>query len=238
MAQTQQWRVYCQTQGLYFANVLSTVEPSLCPANGADTIDPDLTVVLMEDSRGQSVGNVSGDFFGNLSGDIDSSGTSYLSGTVDFTGGTLVGLNDNTMFQAYDSVGGLPVTNVSVVMPMATETIKDSIYTHSTVVNNSRVTVALAGLYRVSYSASTDGPSRHNVRGDIRLNGTTLVTPSTSYAYSRGTGGVDFCTASCTTLVSLATNDYIELLLTAVDSPASNSILIADQSWMLVERIR
>jgi hypothetical protein len=58
-------------------------------------------------------------------------------------------------FEGYDATGGGNITGTPLVVPLNTERIKDSIYTHSTVTDNGEVTVTATGRYVVTAQVST-----------------------------------------------------------------------------------
>ena len=145
------------------------------------------------------------------------------------------------MGQFYDSIGSQDV-NVStpVAIQFNQETREDAGITHDTVTNNSRVYLDDADWYEVTYSISHESQTnaRKNIRCAVRLNGTTTVIPSDSYAYSRNTTD-EWATNTATTLLQTTSSDeYYEIVCRGegsnVDGDSANTV--ADQSWTLVEK--
>ncbi len=58
------------------------------------------------------------------------------------------------VFDSYDATGGTDITATATV-PLDTQRVKDSIYTHSTSTNNGQVTVTAAGRYEITYNVGT-----------------------------------------------------------------------------------
>ncbi|MFC1655645.1 hypothetical protein ACFL3C_02135 [Patescibacteria group bacterium] len=146
-----------------------------------------------------------------------------------------------TIGQFYDGTGG---QNVNVTTPVAiqldNETRKDSGITHSTVINDSRVVLDAAGWYQITYNVSTESQTtnRKNVRCRVRMNGSTYVTPSDSYMYSRNITD-EWGTNTAELIVeTTGTNEYYEVMCngegSGVGSEAANTV--AGQSWTLVEK--
>lgn len=119
----------------------------------------------------------------------------------------------NQIIQCYNNT----TTDLNVVTPVAVpwngEDFKDSLFTHSTVTNNSRVQVTASGIYEISYNISLDNAStsRNTVRTRVRVNGATYINRGTATSYSRNTTD-DKQTNSMTFIWELSTNDYIEIM--------------------------
>lgn len=142
--------------------------------------------------------------------------------------------------QVYDSTGGTDVhTAGGLAVPFDAQTMVDSIYTHSTVTNNSRVYATHAGLYKISYSLGfvTDADARRNVRAYVRKNGSTELTPSMSYDYVRQLANSN---GTCTALfyARLEGGDYLELMGEQASTQTGSASAVANASWIMVELIR
>lgn len=88
-----------------------------------------------------------------------------------------------------------------------TDVIQDSYYSRSAGV----ITINTSGIYKVSYSVNIDqtaGNSRSSVRGQVTLNGSTAISQSTSWIYSRNNAQGEG-TLSKTFFVSLNSSDNI-----------------------------
>jgi len=173
-------------------------------------------------------------FTGNVS--VTNNGSGKV--TVDVPSGGSNGFTPNVC-QVYDSSGGKDLNNTTATnVPFDAETIKDSFYVHSNTTNPSRIRVTTKGIYKVSYNISVDGTnnSRRTIKCFARKNGLTDIVPSISYGYLRNTTD-DKLTCSANFIVSLNTNDYIEIYAMREGSTGT-SPTIANASWMLFELIR
>ena len=127
---------------------------------------------------------------------------SYLDATInEVTGGTPIQNGDanilesnrySKLLQLIDTVGGLVVTNVSQPIDWDLEDIKDSFYIHSTTVNPSEVTIAEAGLYKLSVMITIEViDATGGIRGnpqlhiDIDTGGGWVQQPDNMGGYSR-----------------------------------------------------
>lgn len=140
--------------------------------------------------------------------------------------------------QCYDSSGGTDLNQAApgVAVPWDAESFKDSMFTHSTATNPSRITVTRTGLYKVTYNLAWDGGAIRNVRSYAYVNGTTGVTPSVAYGLS-ATATDDIGCNTATFFVNLTANDYIEIFGELRGSAgACNSV--ANECWISVEFIR
>ncbi len=138
----------------------------------------------------------------------------------------------------YDSTGGVDLNGAATAVGWDQEVRKDTGLTHSNTTNSSRVTLDEAGWYEVNYSVSTENTTtgRKNIRCRVRLNGTTFVTPSDSYAYSRNTTD-EWATNTATTIFeTTGADEYYEVVCNGEGSTGTaNSV--ADQSWTVVKNI-
>jgi len=123
-------------------------------------------------------------------------------------------------------------------IPITAEDFKDSNYTHSNVTNNSRVTFAVAGLYRVHYNIGSDNSSnnRCTLQTFVRRNGTTEVFPSRAFSYSRNNVD-DRATNTATFLMTAAASDYIEMV-SQREGTAGVCAASPFSTWILVEYVR
>lgn len=123
-------------------------------------------------------------------------------------------------------------------IPITAEDFKDSNYTHSNVTNNTRVTFAVAGLYRVHYNIGSDNSSnnRCTLLTAVRLNGTTEVIPSRAFSYSRNNVD-DRATNTATFLMTAAASDYIEMV-SQREGTAGVCAASPFSTWLLVEYVR
>lgn len=167
--------------------------------------------------------------------------------TLNFTGDTTITTSPSSkvnvaiapkqIFQAYHHVGGIDLNNSTpVVLPLSVESIKDSYYTHSTTVNNSRITINTTGWYKITYSISYDASSKMCLHSYIRQNGTTKVVLSDSYSVTEGSTN-DKATNNTTFLSYLTTGAYIEILSEQNGNNATG-VSLADQCWIILEYIR
>ncbi len=142
------------------------------------------------------------------------------------------------MAQFYDSTGGTDVnTDTATTIPWNQESLKDSGITHNTSTNNSRIYLDEAGVYTISYSISHESQTsgRKNVHCWARLNGTTKVTPSDSYSYSRNTTD-EFATNTANFIIETSSDDEYYEILCMREGSAYSSDMIANQSWVITEK--
>ena len=120
-------------------------------------------------------------------------------------------------------------------VPFDNETIKESGITHSNVTNNTRVTIDTAGTYFVSYSISwvNGDTNRKNIECGIRVNGSTMITPSLAYGYSRTNTEQNGTVSSSAVVTTASDNDYYEIVCQSVGG-AGIANLVANQAWTIV----
>ncbi len=143
-----------------------------------------------------------------------------------------------TLIQVVDGAGGTNVnTVVATPVPWNTETKKDTGFQHSNVTNNSRVIIDDPGWYRVTYtvSAQTTSNVRTNVQCQVRLNGATIVTNSSSYTYTRQLGDPNASNTASVYIETTAANEYYEVVCQRSGS-AGTTATIAGQSWTIAEK--
>lgn len=138
--------------------------------------------------------------------------------------------------QAFDNSGGTDLNTVTpLAVPWDSETKKDTGFTHSNVTNNTRITFDDIGWYRVSYSVSaTTGGTRSNVFCEVRLNGTTPISTTSSYSYGRLASDPNITNTASAYIETTAINEYYEVLCSGVGS-AGTAIAIAGESWTIAE---
>jgi len=144
------------------------------------------------------------------------------------------------VFEAYDATGGTSFTGTAVTVPLATERIKDSIYTHSTVTNNGQVTVTETGDYRITAQVGTQITSG-NARStsemwlEVDTGGSFSEVPgSRGFMYNRKTdeGGTH---ASRTLLLNVTAGDVFRMRV--VRTSGSNAITLkANNSSLVIEQ--
>lgn len=159
------------------------------------------------------------------------------SGELSWT--TIPAANSPVVGQFYDSTGGTDVNQVAdTAIPFDAETRKDTGITHSTTLNTSQVELDDAGWYRVSYSISYDSAnnSRKNIRCRIRLNGSTIFTPSESYSYVRNNNNDQGTNTATVIFETTVANEYYEIVCNR-EGDANSANLIAGESWTTVEKI-
>jgi len=93
-------------------------------------------------------------------------------------------------------------------------------------------------LYKVTYNISwaDSDINRRNVRAYCRINGTTTIVPSVSYAYARNTTDARATNTACF-YVNLNSGDYIEVLCEQ-SGTGGTARTIANESWITIEFIR
>ena len=105
------------------------------------------------------------------------------------------------------------------------EMFKDDNYTHSTVTNSERVTVALAGWYEVVFigGAQTTGSARTTLQGIYKINGGSSLRGGSLRNYARGSSYGNMTTGIIYTL-ELGAGDYIEVGTRVEDSDGAYTI--------------
>jgi hypothetical protein len=168
--------------------------------------------------------------------------------TLNFTGSNVtvttsasskvnVAIGSTQICQVYDGSGGTSVNNSTpVALPFNQQIIKDSIYTHSTSSNNSRIYVTTSGYYKLTYTMNYDSDGRRTVHSYIRKNGTTKINLTDSYSYVRSSTDDKGCN-NCSVILNLTAGTYVELMSEQVGS-SGNAYAIANQSWIILEYIR
>ncbi|MBU1446203.1 hypothetical protein KKD70_02995 [Patescibacteria group bacterium] len=140
--------------------------------------------------------------------------------------------------QVYDSVGGVDMnTAAGNVVTFNQETRKDSGFTHSNTVNNSRIYLNDAGWYEVSYNVSHESQTNgsKNVQCRIRMNGTTYVTPSASFSYARNTTDEWATNTGSALIQTTASNQYYEIFCNLEGSTGA-ARSVAGKSWTIAEK--
>jgi hypothetical protein len=143
------------------------------------------------------------------------------------------------VFQGRFTTGTVDLNQATpTAIPITAEDVKDSNYTHSNVTNNSRVTFAVAGLYRVHYNIGSDNASnnRCTLRTFVRLNGTTEVSPSRAFSYSRNNVD-DRATNTATFLMTASASDYIEMM-SQQEGTSGTTNASPFSTWILIEYVR
>lgn len=140
--------------------------------------------------------------------------------------------NQNYLVQVYDSAGGLSLGTSFSPVPWNAQIAVDPIFSHSTSVNNSRVTVNRTGLYRISYVVLLDVPSgntRTTTEMECAVNGSAAPMGRT-YGYNRqSSDGVS--SSASTFMLNLTSGDYVEVRAQrrttgTVDTISGSSLLI------------
>ena len=136
----------------------------------------------------------------------------------------------------YDAAGGTNLNQASdIVVPLATEQIRDQDFFGPVESNTSAIRVTKAGRYRVTYACAFDNATiaAGGVKTWLRKNGATDLPGShsgavTAIAQPRGHG-------AASVILDLAANDYLELFGRRSGTSAGNVSTIADGSMVTVE---
>ncbi len=125
--------------------------------------------------------------------------------------------------------------NTPIFIPWNNVFIKDSIFTHSTTVNNSRITVGTGVLYNIAYNVTVQGSSNLDCTFSIFVNG---VESSLGKSFMYITTG-RWITTYAQTLMSLNEGDYIQIAITKT-SQQTNPILTmpAGNTSIYMTRVR
>jgi hypothetical protein len=109
---------------------------------------------------------------------------------------------------------------------------EDSIYTHDTVTNNSRVTVGRTGRYAITANVSCDNTETNKIwRGScyLRVDGTTDKKQGIARAESPDGSGREFLSFNISTELDLTASQYIEVMVAqeyedAAGTPTVNTL--------------
>lgn len=116
----------------------------------------------------------------------------------------------------------------------------DTGFTHSTSTNNTRLTIADAGVYLVIANIKLDNQQGATVRamysGLLRVNGTTVVDKGAFGNYSRGTSYNNYINVGVVTHLTVTSGQYIEAGVRLDHTGAAGSVNTADASCQLIVR--
>lgn len=157
---------------------------------------------------------------------------------VQLSGGTASGPLTVTSIQAFDNTGGTDLnTSTPTAVPWDAETRKDTDFTHSNTVSNTRIYMNNPGWYKVSYniSGANQSANRNTVFCQIRLDGTTYNSPSGSYSYSRDTTNASATNTASVYVHTTTANQYYEVMCSQSGS-AGAQLAEAGRSWTIAEK--
>ncbi|MEM6997625.1 MAG: hypothetical protein AAF413_01805 [Patescibacteria group bacterium] len=173
--------------------------------------------------------------------------TNTNAGTIRWTGTDFEGY-DGTAWRsltagATSGIGGQFVSsstaNVNTAaytaVPFDSETFKTAGVTHDNITNNTRVTLDDPGIYYVTYAVNwddTDG-NRRTVECSVRMNGTTVLPETTSYAYARNTNDDKGTNSVTAAIVTIADDEYYEVVCRQ-QGTGGTAPLVAGQTWTMV----
>ncbi|PID31746.1 hypothetical protein CR970_04225 [Candidatus Saccharibacteria bacterium] len=201
-------------------------------------------------SGGTSVFNVANDGLLSLGNGLKlGNSINNVAGTIRFNGNDFEGFNGSgwvsltaggpVAIQAYETAGGLNVNvTTPVAIPWAAESRKDPGMTHDNTTNNSRIYMDKAGWYKISYNVSSSNQTytRHVIKCQVRLNGTTYLTPSTSYSYTRTTSAAPGSSNATAMHQTTSDNEYYEVMCSRA-GPSGTDRTIANESWTIAEKV-
>jgi hypothetical protein len=115
--------------------------------------------------------------------------------------------------------------------------VKSNGFSHSTTVNNSRITVDDTGNYHLSgaivYTGST-GNYRFTAEVSVRINGTTTLSSTFKGGYIRATSGANENQVPFTLALSLTAGDYVEILSKRINTTTGNATIEASSSVSMI----
>lgn len=175
---------------------------------------------------------VNGDLVAYLNGQVKSL-------TTGGSGGPLVKL-----FQGIDTTGGMTVDNTNKVIPLDSETIKDSYYSHSTTVNPGEIEILAEGWYRVVAlttiaCASTSGGARGNpqLHIDIDTGSGWVQQPDTMGGYIRESEASLAASMTLVCFIHFSANDKVRITVTDSVGGEPDEETVAHSSRVLLEFI-
>lgn len=144
-----------------------------------------------------------------------------------------------TLAHVVDSAGGTDVnTSGGNALPWGSQTRVDTGLTHDTATNNSRVTMDGIGWYRINYSViiANGGNGRINAKCQVRLNGASIILPSSSYSYIRNSTDNGGSNTGEALVQTSSANEYYEVVCSQNGSNGSANT-VAGASWTSVEKL-
>ncbi len=169
---------------------------------------------------------------------VQGSGDTSIGGNLDVAGAC----NRGGLFQGVAATAQIAIgSGAAVPIEFDAETLVDTdFYTHSTSSNPEQITILATGFYKISYGINFDQDDldRSNMRGWVE-DDSAEVDASYSHSYVRGINqGVKFSSCTASFLAEIGANSVIELHTQVVDFSAGADVdTIADQSWILIEKV-
>lgn len=128
------------------------------------------------------------------------------------------------------------------IVPWDTEDFEDTVFTHDTVTNNSRIQVTATAKYLVSGSVNVINTStnnfRYNGRLKFRINGVTTLPATFQPGYIRRTSGQEETSLVFSTILDLTANDYFEVLIDRENTTVGSAAMIPNTSSLSVVQLQ
>jgi len=138
----------------------------------------------------------------------------------------------------HSGVDNMNSASTNNVVPWDSEDYKLSGITHSTVTNNSRITVEATGKYLftggVALSSAATGTIRYGGRLKFRVNGSTTNNARFQPGYIRGDSGHSETNLVFSLALNLTAADYVEILIDREANYTSTITMIANESTVSV----
>jgi len=147
--------------------------------------------------------------------------------------------NDVIQLSCDDSLN-LNVISSYVTIPWDIEQERDySTFVHSNSDNPSRIQVLTKGIYEINYMFSiiSKTVTRKTLRAQLLKNGTEIIPHVTSYSFSYQDSDMQTSQISCSFLIQLDANDYIELI-TNGQTNSGDLVLIPNENIFFMSLIK
>lgn len=174
----------------------------------------------------------------NLSTNTDAQGFNIVNvGSGSFIGPVSKG---NQYLQVYDSAGGTNIDDSFTAIPWGSQTVVDSLYTHSTSVDNATVTINTSGLYKLSAVVAAEDASNDNSNIDVRIVVNGVQPSATSQVSCHGRKPAESIYTSCVfppTIIAFTAADTV-VIEARMAKPGTNWDTVAGRSWFNLELLR
>jgi hypothetical protein len=150
---------------------------------------------------------------------------------VDMGSGTFELQPQQLYFSGTNAVTTINTNNALVYLPINTELIKDSVFTHSNTVDNSKVTVTSGTVYNANFTVTCSAGTDTEVQYGFYKNGT-LIVPVHDFIRSSRTVSTSFQIP-----VSMVNTDYLQIGITKLSGNQPLSV-IAGASVFNITRVK
>lgn len=146
----------------------------------------------------------------------------------------------NQYLQVYDSAGGTNIDDSFTAIPWGSQTVVDSLYTHSTSVDNATVTINTSGLYKLTAVVAAEDASNDNSNIDVRIIINGVQPSATSEVSCHGRKPAESIYTSCVfppTIIAFTAADTV-VIEARMAKPGTDWDTVAGRSWFNLELLR